>query len=152
MAKYSSSLPLRCMTFHAGLKRAQAGEIALGGALGGELGGEPLDAGQRLEQFRDAVDGEVGDARAAVGAELNQSLGREHFHRLAQRSARYAQLLRQPGFLGLRSRRQLAANDHRPHPRGGALMEAHPFEFGRLSARVRFGFLRHAGLPADVRS
>src|SRR3954451_4438616 len=59
-------LAVAMMTFPAGLERAQAGEIALRGALRGEPGGQPLDASQRLEQVRDAVDGDVGDARAAV--------------------------------------------------------------------------------------
>jgi hypothetical protein len=36
--------------------------------------------------------------------------------------------------------------------RRGALVQAHPLEFGRLSARNRLGFLLHADLPADVRS
>src|SRR5437879_5480570 len=58
-------LAVAMMTLHTGLKRAQAGEIAVGRALRGEFGGKPLDAGEGLEQFRDAVERYVGDARAA---------------------------------------------------------------------------------------
>src|SRR3954469_24438510 len=92
-------LAVAMMAFHAGLKRAKSGEVAVGGALRGEFGGKALDAGQRLEQFRDAVDRNIGNPRAAVWAQLDQSFGREYLHRLAQRGARYAELFRQPGFL-----------------------------------------------------
>lgn len=70
------------VTFHPNLKGAEAGELAVGRAIRGEFGSEPLDSCERLEQFRDAFDRDVGDARAAVRAKLDQSLGGENFHRL----------------------------------------------------------------------
>ena len=97
---------------HLVVQGADLGQLGVGDASAGELAGEGLQCAHDREQLVDIVGGQAGDAGAAVGSELQQSLRGQDLEGLAQRGAGDAEGLTQHPFGQAGAGRVFALDDH----------------------------------------
>ena len=86
-------------------------EFVVGGSFACESDAQCLERGEHREGIHGLVEGRRGDDCASVAQEEQETFGREHLVRLAQRRARNAEALAQDALLQAHPRFPDAAND-----------------------------------------